>query len=103
MLHGTAKEDERQALASLIAYTKAHFTHEEEVMIRHKYPDLQKHKAEHDAFALKVVELQSDYENGRTALSIAIMHFLKNWLAHHICEVDNRVAEHIRSTRRATA
>jgi len=67
------------------------------------HPGFEKHNSEHDAFTIKVVELQSDYGNGRTALNIAIMRFLKNWLAHHICEVDNRVAEHIRSTRRPTA
>ena len=103
MAKGKAAEEERQALASLIAYTKVHFRHEEEVMIRHKYPEYQKHKAEHDEFTRKVVELQREYESGRAVLSIEILRFLKNWLAHHICEVDHRIAEYILSTSKVPA
>jgi len=103
MRAGSTAAVERQSLAALISYTKTHFKHEEDLMIRHKYVDYPKHKVEHDTFTSKVVELQREHQAGRVALSLEIMRFVKDWLAHHICEVDHRVAEHIHSMAKMPA
>ena len=102
MLKGAAKSVERELLASLVSYTRSHFAHEEQLMLRSKYPDYLQHKADHEALATKVVHLQNDLDSGRVSLSVEILKFLKDWLSHHICGADHRIAEHLRSAPAVT-
>ncbi len=88
---GRSKEALGGILDSLVAYTKSHFTHEEEHFARLGYPDRDAHKAEHDALASQVLEVQRKYHAGATAtLSMEVMNFLKNWLIKHIQGTDKK-------------
>lgn len=85
MQAGHGKEAMGRILDGLITYTKTHFAHEEKLMTQHGYPNLVKHKAEHEALTKQVLEVQSKYKAGATAtLSLEVMSFLKNWLVTHI-------------------
>lgn len=76
-------------LDGLISYTQTHFANEERYMNQHKYPSYAAHKAEHDALAKQVVEVQAKFKNGASAaLSMEVMNFLKNWLIKHIMGSD---------------
>ena len=73
----------------LINYTKTHFANEERFMTLHKYPNFEAHKAEHDALAKQVLDVQAKYKSGASAaLSMEVMNFLKNWLVKHIMGTD---------------
>ncbi|HLK22733.1 MAG TPA: bacteriohemerythrin [Bryobacteraceae bacterium] len=86
-----------KTLASLIDYTKHHFSCEEQLMKRNFYPDYLNHKALHDDLTARVIELQKQFASGRTAMSIDVFHFLKDWLTHHIGEQDRKVAAYLRT------
>ena len=76
-------------LDGLINYTKTHFANEERFMTLHKYPNFEAHKAEHDALAKQVLDVQAKYKSGASAaLSMEVMNFLKNWLVKHIMGTD---------------
>ena len=47
MSTGKGAETIGSVLDDLIKYTQYHFAEEEKLMTLHKYPDLEKHKAEH--------------------------------------------------------
>ncbi len=95
---GRSKEALGGILDSLVAYTKSHFTNEEEHFARLGYPDLDAHKAEHDALASQVLEVQRKYHAGATAtLSMEVMNFLKNWLIKHIQGTDRKYGPFLRS------
>jgi hemerythrin len=96
MTAGKGKQILNQTLASLISYTKSHFASEERLMQRYNYPDYPKHKVEHDKLTSQVVAFQTDFNAGRAIMTLDLMHFLKNWLAHHIGKTDQRVAAFIR-------
>lgn len=88
---GRGKEALAKILDGLIAYTKTHFANEERYFQQHGYPDLAAHKAEHDALAKQVMEVQRKYHSGATAtLSMEVMNFLKNWLVRHIQGTDKK-------------
>jgi hemerythrin len=86
-----------KTLGNLIAYTKGHFANEERLMQLHHYPDYAKHKADHDALTARVVGFQKEFEAHRTALSIGLLQFLKDWLSHHIGETDRKIAAYLKS------
>ena len=75
---------------SLISYTASHFADEERLMQQNGYPDLAKHKAEHTKLTSQVLDLQKQYQANKTALSMPVMSFLKDWLANHIQGEDKK-------------
>jgi len=82
-------------LDELISYTKTHFAMEEQLMSRHHYASASEHKAEHDRLVREVVEFKDKYDAGTAALSVSLLHFLMEWLTHHILESDKALAKGI--------
>jgi hemerythrin-like metal-binding domain len=76
-----------EILEGLVDYAFNHFIVEEELFKRFDYPDEQAHLAEHNGFTTKATELLERFENGES-VSTQALEFLKNWLIHHILEVD---------------
>jgi hemerythrin len=72
----------------LIDYATYHFSAEEYWMELHGYKGLILHREEHNKFTRRVREIQRDFYNGRTQLTLEIMSFLANWLTSHILTVD---------------
>ncbi len=92
---GHAKDVLSKILDDMIAYTAAHFKHEEELFKRTGYPHAAAHKAEHDALTKQVLAVREKYAQARTTqLSMEVMTFLKSWLNGHIRESDMDYAEH---------
>jgi hemerythrin len=97
MAAGKGKQLLSQTLANLINYTKGHFSSEERLMQRYNYPEYPQHKVEHDKLTAQVLAFQSDFNAGRSMLSIDLMLFLKNRLSHHIGQIDRKVASYIKA------
>ncbi|HTS50970.1 MAG TPA: bacteriohemerythrin [Bryobacteraceae bacterium] len=96
MAAGKGKQMLSQTLTNLINYTKGHFSSEERLMKRYNYPEYPQHKVEHDKLTAQVLAFQSDFNAGRAMLSIDLMLFIKNWLTHHIGQIDKKVASYIK-------
>ncbi|HEX6896959.1 MAG TPA: bacteriohemerythrin [Bryobacteraceae bacterium] len=92
MTAGTSRIVLESILASLITYTQRHFADEERLMLKYQYPEYRLHKAAHDKLTAQVVAFHTDFKAGRSVMTIDLLHFLKNWLAHHIGHVDQKVA-----------
>ena len=75
-------------LDELIDYATYHFAAEEYWMRTNEYPGLSQHSGEHERFSKKVVEIQNDFHNGNTNLSLEVLQFLNNWLTEHILKTD---------------
>jgi len=76
-----------EILDGLMDYTMNHFIVEEELFTRLGYPHSVAHKAEHDGFTQRAMQLLTGFENGE-AVGLDALAFLKDWLAHHILCVD---------------
>jgi hemerythrin len=90
MSRGAAKDTLGSVLDELIHYTQAHFAAEERAMQTAAYPKLVEHKAEHKALTDKVIKFRDDFAAGRTAMSVHVLGFLKDWLTHHIMGTDKQ-------------
>lgn len=97
MTQGKGKDTLSQTLEDLVAYTKQHFANEEQLMQTHHYPEYPAHKAAHDALAARVIEFQKNFNAGRVGMTVELLHFLKEWLQHHIGETDRKVATFLKS------
>jgi hemerythrin-like metal-binding protein len=99
MLEGQGKAVLRDILADLVAYTCYHFTHEEQLMRRIRYPDYQPHRAQHVELRSKVQAMQDRAASGEITMTIEVMQFLVEWLKTHIPTSDCRVALYIKQSR----
>jgi hemerythrin len=75
-------------LSNLIVYTSGHFANEEELMLRHSYPDYAAHKAEHDRLVAKALALQHDADIGNDRPGLEVLDLLKEWLERHVRGAD---------------
>ena len=93
MLAREAKSVLAATLDELIAYTKMHFSAEENLLKSSGYPDLSAHMMEHDRFVRTVEEFQKHFESGQQFLSVQLMDFLKDWLCNHILRTDQKYSD----------
>ena len=83
-------------LEGLVDYTHNHFIVEEVMFQQHDYPDTPAHKAQHDSFTGKAMDLLMRFEDGEE-VTFEALDFLKDWLVHHICEVDRSYLPFLRA------
>jgi len=77
-------------ISNLFSYTITHFRTEEELFEKYAYPTASFHKKEHKKFVRRIQEFKDAFDGGRLGVSIQVMNFLRDWLKHHIMEVDKR-------------
>ena len=90
MLEGKGSQAIGGILKEMGDYTVYHFQAEEKLMVAKNYPSYAAHKAEHDGFVAKVLDLTARHQQGTLALSVEALNFLKDWLVHHIQGTDKQ-------------
>lgn len=81
-------------LEELRDYTKLHFSHEEAYMESIQYKKLFTQKTQHDAFVKKLEGMELvDLDEQQDEVIEDLLHFLTDWLVHHIMEVDKQIPE----------
>ncbi|MBD3273882.1 MAG: bacteriohemerythrin [Candidatus Marinimicrobia bacterium] len=83
MSAGQGNAEVKGILNELVNYTKYHFKTEEDLMLKHGYPDMEKHVAQHENLTNQVVKYVERFENGER-ISLDFMKFLTEWLTNHI-------------------
>ena len=81
-------------IARLERYTQQHFSAEEALMSAENYPQLAAHCAAHRQFIERVARERKTVRE-RGAVSLDLLHFLRDWLLRHIRESDADYARHI--------
>jgi hemerythrin len=60
-------------------------------MRQYGYAEYNAHKQEHDRLAGQVLQFQQTFTSGANiSSSVEVLHFLRNWLQHHICGTDKQ-------------
>lgn len=85
----------QQIVAELSAYTQTHFRAEEALMEQANYPALPGHQMEHRRFEARVAEFRKDLDAGTSGNPVAVLEFLKDWLAKHIKKLDQSYSAHL--------
>ncbi|OIQ49251.1 Bacteriohemerythrin [Pseudodesulfovibrio hydrargyri] len=88
----TALEGILNELADYAAY---HFTHEEELLRMHGYPEdlLEEHRAEHKALTDEVYRYIARYREDSANLDLSVYVFLRDWTTEHMSRSDSRYSD----------
>lgn len=95
---GKGGEVVQRVVEELLDYTKVHFSAEEALLERTKYPGLTGHRQRHKEFVTKVEEFQKDLAHGKAGQSIVVLTFLKDWLTNHIRQIDQQYSAHMKAS-----
>jgi hemerythrin-like metal-binding protein len=97
MKSGQGRSVIADTVRELERYTQTHFLAEEAMMERSQYPKLNQHRLEHQKFIAQVQQFRDDLEAGGKCDSVAVMKFVKDWLANHIMQTDKMYSGHLNS------
>ncbi len=89
----------KKVINTLVLYTQVHFSHEEKILAKMNYPDLEAHRQEHLKFIDLVKDTKNHLHEGKDlkAALVKVNDFLRNWLLHHILVEDKKYYEHLTS------
>ena len=82
-------------LAELINCTVWHFSHEERLMLKHRYEGIEEHKAEHQELINSAKELQQEILQADKPMVDEHIEFLERWLTEHILTADLRMGSYL--------
>lgn len=89
--HGGDEQAVAAIVRTLIHVAIRHFAREEELLLRHGYPDLEAHRHEHRLLEEQLAELHAAYRaTPDPEISREIMELLNYWLVEHILKVDKQ-------------
>ena len=84
------KQKMEKIIDRLIEYTVYHFKTEEDLLIKHNYPNTEKHKEEHQGFVNQVHQFQADCLSEKKPIRLEVFSFLKKWILNHIIGFDKQ-------------
>jgi hemerythrin len=96
ILQGKGEEIVGPVLKELQQYVIFHFKSEESWMKLYHYPDMNKHKLEHEEAIQKVNKFALEYERGQKTVDIELLKFLSAWLQNHILQTDRNYIPYFR-------
>lgn len=97
--HAVAEKEAKEYLAAtleeLLNCTVWHFSHEERLMLKHRYPDAAAHKEEHRELIQSAQELQQEILQADKPVAEEHIQFLERWLTEHILTADGRLGAYL--------
>lgn len=95
VMEGEAADYLAAVLEELINCTVWHFSHEERLMLKHRYGGADEHKIEHRELIRSARELQQKILQEDKPLAEEHIEFLERWLTEHILTEDMRLGSYL--------
>jgi len=92
---GDAPDYLAAVLEELINCTAWHFSHEERLMLKYGYKDLEEHKIEHQELVNSARELQQQILQAGKLVADEDLEYLERWLTAHILTDDMRLGSYL--------
>jgi hemerythrin-like metal-binding protein len=97
--HAVAEKESKEYLAAtleeLINCTVWHFSHEERLMLKHRYPEAEAHRKEHRDLIISAKDLQQEILQADMPVADEHIQFLERWLTEHILTADGRLGGYL--------
>lgn len=97
--HAVAEKESKEYLAAtleeLINCTVWHFSHEERLMLKHRYPETETHRKEHRELIMSAKDLQQEILQTDMPVADEHIQFLERWLTEHILTADGRLGAYL--------
>jgi hemerythrin-like metal-binding protein len=95
VMGGESPEYLAATLDELINCTVWHFSHEERLMLKHRYKEIEEHKAEHRDLIQSAKDLQQEILQADNPIVDENIEFLERWLTEHILTADGRLGSYL--------
>jgi len=82
-------------LEELINCTVWHFSHEERLMLKYGYGEIEEHKAEHRELIKSAKKLQQEILHAGKPVADEDIEYLERWLTEHILTADMRLGSYL--------
>jgi len=93
MLKGNAQSVAGDLASGAMDRVNNHFSAEERLMEKTRFPGLANHRVEHRVLAAKVAEFVSRYEQGDQTMYPDLLRFMGNWQYNHMLTVDKQYTQ----------
>jgi len=87
----------KKTIDDLLAYTRTHFSFEEQLLKKHGYPEYDAHVQKHVAMFNRVNEFSTKISQGASQPVLELATFLKDWLQKHILGTDKQYGPFLKS------
>jgi hemerythrin len=95
VIDGEPKEYLVAVLEELINCTVWHFSHEDRLMLKYNYKEIEEHKTEHQDLIKSAKMLQQEILQADKFVADADIEFLERWLTEHILTADMRLGAYL--------
>ena len=95
LMEGESPDYLKAVLEELINCTVWHFSHEERLMLKYNYKEMEEHKAMHQELIKSAKELQSNILQAENPITDEDVEFLEHWLTEHILTDDMRLGAYL--------
>jgi hemerythrin-like metal-binding protein len=95
VMEGASPDYLAAILEELINCTVWHFSHEERLMLRYRYAQIEEHKAAHRELIKSAKELQQNILEADRRVADEHIEFLERWLTEHILTTDLRLGSYL--------
>ena len=85
----------KDTMSRMVEYVRFHFSAEQEMLQRIKYPKFAQHKGEHDSLIKVVLETTKDYGDKKRFVPNNFVRFLRDWIVGHIGHSDRQYAAYV--------
>lgn len=93
--HGHGEDALKGIVAELEVFAETHFKHEESLMAKSNYPDINDHVYRHNEFREELHEIKYKGTSLSTMLTVELLEFLKTWVKEHMMREDAKFARYI--------
>ena len=91
-----AQKVQSDIIDKLLSYAFYHFTKEERILNDSKYPFINEHKREHEAFVDKISQFKKNFDDKKITLSIEMINFMNKWWINHIKVSDKKYMPYVK-------
>ncbi len=85
-------------LDQIIEQARTHFQREQQLMVKHHYPKIEQHTAEHAMLLDQALNYRATFDPGAAESKIALTDFPEVWLGFHILFSDKDLARFLAQT-----
>jgi len=89
----------KTAMSRLVEYVRYHFSDEQTLLKRIKFPNYMEHKKEHNDLIKEILEAAKKYNAGISIVPNQFVRTLKDWIFSHIAVLDRIYADFVLDQR----
>jgi len=90
----------KETMERMVNYVRFHFSAEQVLLQRIRYPGYQDHKKEHDTLVINILEAVKEYNEGKKLVPNQFVRTLRDWILSHIAFSDQLYVSYVTAQKK---